>query len=72
MWLNPFIISRQAFSTQPAQQLRAVSTGILPSKVTAMETKTLNHRGRREAQRKNLFCRRFALLNADFKNKTKN
>jgi hypothetical protein len=42
MWLNPFIISRQhsafgkhsAFSTQPAQQFGAVSTGILSSQVS--------------------------------------
>jgi hypothetical protein len=36
------------------------------------ETQNLNHRGHREAQRKTLFCHRFALMNADFKSKTKN
>jgi hypothetical protein len=43
-----------ALSIQSAQQFGAVSTGILPSKVAVMETKTLNHRGRRGAQRKTL------------------
>jgi hypothetical protein len=41
-----------ALSIQPAQQFSAVLTGILPSKVAVMGTKTLNHRGRRGAQRK--------------------
>jgi hypothetical protein len=43
------------------------------------KTKTWNHRGHREAQRKiplsgtkAVLCRRFALMNADFRSKTKN
>jgi hypothetical protein len=31
--------------------------------------KTLNHRGRRGAQRKTFFCHRFALMSTDFKSK---
>jgi hypothetical protein len=43
-----------------------------------MGTKTVNHRGRREARRKTFFAgrrpwmNRFALMSADFKSKTKN
>jgi hypothetical protein len=36
-----------AISIHLAQRLRGVSTGILPSNVAVMETKTLNHRGLR-------------------------
>jgi hypothetical protein len=34
------------------------------------ENQNLNHRGRREAQRKTVFCHSSVLMNADFKTKT--
>jgi hypothetical protein len=86
---------KQSAVIQPAPQLRAVLTGILPSKVAESKwqsavgqtqgakqksgvskdrsdgKKTLNHRGRRGAQRQTFFCHRVALISTDFKSKTR-
>jgi hypothetical protein len=47
--------NQQSLGIQPTQQFCAVSTDILASQVAVMGTKTLNHRGRRGAQRKTFF-----------------
>jgi hypothetical protein len=53
------------FNRHPSQQGCKKANGNW--QLAKSKPKDLHHRGRREAQRKTLFCHRFAQMNADFK-----